>query len=746
MKYSTIVLPVLALGIFAFLPAQKKKNPEDPMEKLLTQMTLEEKVGQMTNLTLSTLGDDSTGTFVLDEQKLDNVLEHHIGSMQNVVNHSYSIQEWHRLINAIQKANLKKSRLKIPFLYCIDAVHGTNYTNGSTIFPHNLNLAATRNPGLVNKAAEITGLEVRASGIRYNFSPVLDVGRNQLWSRFPETFGEDVELVKILGNEAIKGYQQNPEKPLVAACMKHFVGYSVPGNGKDRAPAYIPEIVLREYFLPPFTQAVKNGARTLMVNSGDVNGTPVHASRYLLTDVLRGELGFDGMIISDWEDIKKLVKRHRVAANNKEAVFLAVNAGIDMCIVPFDFSFYDDLLALVKEGRISEERINESVRRILKLKKDLGLFDEPYVEKEPAGQFGKPEFKEVALESARESLVLLKNEDQVLPIATGKKVLLIGPGANSLTALHGAWTYTWQGTKPEYFPPSTQTILTALKAKREVEFIQGSNFTDSLDASASKIKKSAEKADVLVVCIGEEAYAETPGNSKYLNLPRVQSELVKLAAQTGKPLILVLTEGRPRIIREIEPLAQGILFAGWPGSQGGPAIAEVLTGEVNPSGKLPFTYPRFCGELLTYDHKTLDEAVEIVDPSYQYFFEFNPQFHFGDGLSYTTYEYSDFTLSQTRIGKDDSLKISVKVTNKGKMAGKETVELYVRDEVASVVPPVKRLRKFRKIALEPGESKTVEFVLHTRELAFVNPDLQWITEPGEFKALIKDMGKSFYLE
>ncbi|MFN6944595.1 MAG: glycoside hydrolase family 3 N-terminal domain-containing protein, partial [Cytophagaceae bacterium] len=618
----------------------------------------------------------------------------------------------------------------------------------STIFPHNLNLAATRNPELVYKASEITAAETRASGIRYNFSPVLDVGRNQVWSRFPESFGEDVELVKILGTESVKGYQgkslKNPNA--VAACMKHFIGYSVPANGKDRAPAYIPEIVLREYFLPPFRESVKAGAATLMVNSGDVNGTPVHASKYLLTDVLRGELGFEGVIISDWLDIQKLHERHNVASTHKEAVLKSVEAGIDMVIVPFDFSFYDDLVALVKEGKVSEERINQSVRRILKIKKDLGLFEDPYVEAKAIENFGKPEYKQSALQAARESIVLLKNDD-LLPLKMNASVFLTGPAANSLTALHGAWSYTWQGTKADYFTPNTLSIFGALKASGvNVSYHRGSNFTDSLLISGKEMNKYAASADAIVVCIGEEAFAETPGNIFDMNLPGVQQQLVKMASATGKPVILVLVEGRPRVIREIEPLSKSILFAGWPGSQGGNAVADILFGKYNPNGKLPFTYPRYPNELLTYDHKPLDVAVEIVEPEYQYFFDFRPQFHFGDGLSYTTFAYSDLTINKEKIHADEKLEVSVKITNTGILAGQEVVELYTRDLYASIVPPVKRLRKFTKINLEPGESMIVTFTLDRHDLAFVNEQLKTITEPGEFEVLVKGLKKGFNWE
>lgn len=729
----------------------EKSKTDTSIDDIISKMTLEEKVGQMTNLTLATIAAEEGDTLIADPVKIEDVIvKHHIGSLQNVINHGYSLALWHELINGLQKVTLEKTRMKIPFLYCIDAVHGTNYTLGSTIFPHNLNLASTRNPELVRQAAAITAAEARASGIRYNFSPVLDVGRNAQWSRFPETFGEDVEIVRIMGTASIKGYEGKSlaDPSSVASCMKHYIGYSVPGNGKDRAPAYIPEIVLREYFLPPFEEAIKAGASTLMVNSGDVNGTPVHASKYLLTDVLRNELGFKGVVISDWQDILKLTERHRVAANHKEAVKLAVDAGIDMCIVPFDFRFYDDLIALVKEGRISEERINKSVRRILALKKNLNLFDKPYVEEAAVANFGKPEYKTVAETAAKESIVLLKNENGVLPLDTTKRIVVLGPSANSLTALHGAWTYTWQGRKSDYFAKDTETILQSLINKygaANISYLRGANYDDSLLVKKSELDRMASKADAIVICAGEESFAETPGNVSELELPDVQKELIRMASATGKPVILVLTEGRPRVIRKVEPLCQAIVYAGWPGSQGGPAIAAILSGDYNPNGKLAFTYPRYNGELLTYDHKTLDEAVEIVEPEYDYHFSFNPQYPFGHGQSYTNFTYSDFRINTDTLRGNDTLQVNVTIKNTGNRDGKEVVELYVRDAFATVVPPVKRLKAFEKINLKTGESKTVRFTLTKEQLSFIGADLKRVVEDGDFDVMVKDQKASFYL-
>ena len=739
------ITATIALFLFySFSIAQtSKKFTDKDIEALIAKMTLEEKVGQMTNLTLATVAKEKGQSIVLSMDSLrDALVKHNIGSIQNVIDHAYSIDDWHKLVTIMQDMTLKETRLKIPFMYCIDAVHGTNFTLGSTLFPHNIAMAATRNPELARQCAEITAKEVRASGIRWDFSPVLDVGRQPLWPRFGETFGEDVYVVKTMGTATIKGYEgKDLTQPIsVASCMKHYVGYSVPANGKDRAAAYIPEIVLREYFLPPFKAAVDAGAHTLMVNSAEVNGTPVHASKYLLTDVLRKELDFKGVVISDWEDIKKLHERHRVAESFKEAAGLAVNAGIDMCIVPFDYSFYNDVIALVKEGKISQARIDEAVRRILKFKADLGLFNEPYIEKEAVKNFGLPEYKQTALQAARESITLLKNEGNILPLAKNKKIIVVGPGANSLSTLNGAWSYAWQGQKPQYFPADEPTIFTVLKKNAaEVKYYKGAGFDTSSTENLSEALADAKTADYIIICIGEDAYAETPGNIKDLELPEGQQKLVKEMAAVGKPVIWVLTEGRPRIVREIEPLAQGIILAYWPASQGANAIADVLFGDFNPCGKLPFTYPRYSGEIMTYDHKPLDEAVEKVSAAYKYYYEFNPQWPFGHGLSYTTFTYSGLTLSIPTLSKAGKVKVSLTVQNTGKTAGMETVELYTRDMYASVTPSVKRLRKFTKISLAPGASQKVEFELGEEDLAFVGQDLKWITEPGDFELMVGEL-------
>jgi beta-glucosidase len=741
-KKSTKVFPILILLLSqqVFCGAQMTASK---IETLISKMTLEEKVGQMTNITIGMVAKETPNGIVIDQEKLKDVLiNHKVGSFQNVISHAYSLANWHALLNGVQKLNMDESRLKIPMLYAIDAVHGADYTLGSTIFPHNLGLAATRNILLAKQASEITAKEVRASGIRYNFSPVLDAGRQPLWPRLAETFGEDIYLVKQMGLAEIEGYEGKSLRDVnhVATSLKHFVGYSFPQSGKDRTSALIPEITLREFFLPSFQAAIKAGAHTIMVNSAEINGEPVHASKYLLTEVLRNELGFKGVVISDWEDVKKLVERHHVAASYKDAVLLSVEAGIDLCIVPNDLDFSKYLVELVKENKISMKRIDESVRRILQLKLEVGLFDNPYVEQEAVKNFGLPAYKDIALETARESITLLKNAKNVLPLARGKKILVTGPGANSLTTLNGAWTYTWQGTSSEYFSADQSTILKAMQQRDpNIVYRKGTDFLSNGQDIADAVEAGRD-ADYIVVCLGEDAYAETPGNIDDLELPEVQQKLVIELSKLNKPIVAILTEGRPRIIRKIEPLLSSIVMAYWPGSQGGRAIADVIFGDYNPSGKLPITYPRFANAITTYDHKYLDEGVERVDP-YSYSYEFNPQFSFGYGLSYTTFKYSEIVFSSDTLKANRPIIIKLTVTNTGNMSGKETVEIYSSDLVASITPSVKRLRKFQKVFINPGEKAHLEFVINANDLAFVGRDLKWRTEAGEFDISIGDTKK-----
>ena len=733
------LLFILANSIGLSLFAQS--TDEAKIDKIIAGMSIEEKAGQMTNMTLQTIASEKNGTVILDMARLKEAIsKYHIGSYQNVLTHTYTVQEWHSFLDEIQAVTLRLEKHKVPSLYCIDAVHGANYTKGSTLFPHNIAMAATRNPTLATLGGQITAAEVRATGIRYNFSPVLDVGRQPLWPRFAETFGEDMYLVKTMGLATIKGYEGTNLKSTtsVAACMKHFVGYSAPTSGKDRAPAIISDVQLREYYLPPFKEAVQAGTRTLMVNSAEINGLPVHSNQYLLTTVLRNELGFKGIVISDWEDLKKLVERHKTAENYKEAVFQSVTAGIDLCIVPFDYMYTTHLIELIKEGRIPMERINQSVKRVLMLKQELGLFENPYVEKSAMSQLFKPEYRTATLEAAREAITLLKNENNVLPLAKNKKVLVVGPTGHSRTSMFGCWSYTWQGQDSTYYDPRDLSVYASIKEKlkgADVKYLTLKQFESNKDI--------ANQYDYIIASVGEEAYAETPGNTNDLELPNDQKEMVKQMSKSGKPIVLVMLEGRPRIVRDIEPLCQGVIMAYWSGPQTGAAFADILFGDVNPSGKLPFTYPRYTGDILTYDHKFLDCAVEVAEP-YSYEYKFNPQWQFGHGLSYTTFAYENLKISTDTLSGSAVLKISVTVKNTGKVAGKEAVELYSKDLIASITPSVKRLRKFNKISLEPGASKEVVFELSPSDIAFVNKDLKWVTENGQFEIMIGGLKKGFY--
>lgn len=739
-----------------FVSCQEKKSTsttsakgddiDSKVEELVSKMTLEEKVGQMTQLNLNTILSNGYGA-PYDSIQMDSlrkmVVKINIGSFLNCIDNAYSLEKWHEIITKIQDVATKESRLKIPVIYGIDAIHGVTFTKNSTLFPHNMALAAGRNPELVRQAEAITAKETRASGIRWNFDPVVDVGRQPLWSRFGETFGEDVYLTKVMGEATIKGQQgDSVGSPIsVAACMKHYLGYSMPLSGKDRTPAYIPETVLREIFLPPFQTAVNAGVKTVMINSGEINGVPVHSSKYLLTDVLRGELGFKGVAVTDWEDVIRLHTRHKIASTPKEAVKIAVEAGIDMSMVPHDLSFYYYLIELVKEGQISEQRINESVARILRLKFEVGLFANPYPEKEAIPNFGKPEYKEVALESAREAMTLVKN-DGILPLSKTKRVLVTGPGANSITTLNGCWSYTWQGNVHAWYPTNAKTIVQAVKDKigeKNVVYAEGCTFDAEKDIKAAV--NAARGVDYVVLCVGEDAYAEQPGVIDDLDLPEAQQNLAKALYATGKPVVLVFTEGRPRIFRKIEPQAKGILLAYWPGIEGATAIADALFGDINPSGKLPFSYPRYSGNLIPYDCKFTDIRQELK-PGIETNTGYNPQYPFGFGLSYTTFGYSNLSVSKADFTGDEKVTVSVTVKNTGSVVGKEVVHLYSRDLFASLTPPQKRLRGFKKVSLEPGQEQKVEFTLDKSDLAFVNQEFKTVTEPGEFELAVDTLKSS----
>jgi beta-glucosidase len=735
-------------ALFLAAAGHAQTNAVD-VDKLIRSMSLDEKIGQMMQITLEAVAVPGTTQLKLDEAKLrEAVVTNRVGAFLNTgVNHALSPAEWNYVIKSIQDLALKETPHHIPVVYGIDSIHGATYVQGSTIFPQNLDMAATRDPELMRHTAEISAAETRAVGIPWVFAPVLDVGRQPLWPRFAETFGEDPTLASIFGTAAVRGFQGDDISATnhVAACMKHYLGYSFPFSGKDRSPALIPDYYLRENLLPPFRAAVQAGVKTVMVNSAEINGMPVHASKYLLTDLLRGELGFNGVVDSDWEDVKHLHDWYRVADTQEEAARMAVEAGIDMSMIPSDYSFGEYLKQLVKEGKISEHRIDQSVRRILTLKLQLGLFNNPYPVPAATNNIGRPEYQQVALQAAEESVTLLKNADAILPLAKTAKLLVIGPAADSLSALHGSWSYTWQGWDEHWFPKTTQTILGAIRDKigtNNVDYLEGLGFSGET-TNDTAIEDAAKQADVVVLCLGENSYAEAVGDIPDLTLPHDQLELAQLLYDTGKPVVLVLAEGRGRIIRDIEPGAKAILFAGWPGSQGAPAIANILFGDTNPSGKLPFTYQRYPDNLILYDRTFLDVRASQEPPIGFKGIDFTPQWEFGTGLSYTTYAYTNLNISATTLNKHQRLAVTVQVTNTGKRAGKEAVELYTRELYASIDPPGRRLRAFQKIQLAPGQTRTVTFQLTPADLAFVNAKSKLVTEPGEFEVMIGGLTASF---
>lgn len=710
------------------------------VETLLAAMMLEEKAGQMTQLTIAAVaaqGGPARDSIRVDPAKLREAVVHrHVGSLLNVVGGSLSIEGWHSLIGQIQGMAMRETRLGIPVIYGIDFVHGANYTRGGTIFPHNLGMAATFNPALVRRAGEITGDEALASALPWNFAPVLDVGRNPVWPRFYETFGEDPLVAAVLGTQAMEGMQRGGR---VAATLKHYLAYSASRTGHDRTPAELSVRGVRENYLPPFAAAVRAGARTVMVNSGDIDGEPVHASRYWLTDVLRTELGFTGVIVTDWEDIYYLHTRHRVAPTIKDAVRMAIQAGVDMSMTPSDFRFTDALIELVREGTIPEHRIDQSVRRILTLKEELGLFDRPFPDPTLRAGFATEASAEVARQAARESITLLRNEGGILPLKPDAKILVTGPAAQSMTALNGGWTYTWQGNDASHFPQAPRTVLEAmLRRGRDVRYVAGGGFTQPGDVEAAA--RLAADVDVAVVVIGEDAYAEGVGDIADLTLPEAQLRLVEAIQATGTPTVLVLVEGRPRIIRRVADAARGVVMAYWPGMHGGEAIADVLFGEVNPGGKLPFTYPRDPNELITYDHK----FTETLSPRFEGA-GYRPQWPFGHGLSYTTFAYSELRLGAARMDTTGSITVQVTVANTGGRAGDETVLLYTRQHFASLTPYTRRLRGFQKVRLAPGESRTVTFTLSADDLRYAGRDGRMVLEPGAFDVMVGGLTGTFHV-
>lgn len=766
MKYIAIIL-FLAFSVSCSrrvesrISDQKREGIETQIAKLVKSMTLEEKVGQMTQIAIDviTFGPDSANTYEpvrLDHEMLEIAFaKYQVGSVLNTPNGIVlNAREWNEIVKEIQDFAIPRSRFAIPVLYGLDMIHGASYVNGATFFPQQIGMAATWNAKLIEKAGEITAYETRAAGVAWSFSPVMDLGIDPRWPRFWETFGEDPLLASVMGQHFIKGMEGKnndlSDKDRIASCLKHFLGYSQPLSGKDRTPAWIPENKLREYHLPPFANALKAGSLTVMLNSGEINGIPVHASKYFVTDLLKKELGFQGFVVSDWRDIENLHVRHKVAASQKEAVKLAVNAGVDMSMVPHNFRFTDYLICLVKEGEVPIERIDDAVTRILRVKFLLGLFETPYTQADDYPDFASKEFAQVALQAASESVTLLKNDNNLLPIPKNARILLGGPAANVMRPLNGGWSYSWQGDRVDEFAESYNTIFEALRSQSEIPdhviLFEGitydttSDFRDEKIGNLNEFRRNAMKTDYIILAIGENSYCETPGNITELNLSENQQALVKIAAETKKPVILVLLQGRPRLIREIEPLAKSILHAYLPGNYGGDAVAGIIYGKINPSGKLPFTYPKYSYGTEPYFHKFTEQLEDGGGPPGT---NFNPQYPFGFGLSYSKFEYSDLTIGQSKYSPGEIIKGSVRVKNISKRPGKEVVQVYISDHFASITPSVKRLRAFEKVMVEGGSEAIINFEIPVNELAFINHDNKKILEKGTFTLITGALKQDF---
>ena len=717
---------------------------EAKVEKTLAKMTLDEKIGQMLELNLDIMGTyDASGKWKLNETMLDTCIsKYKVGSLLNAPGtRAATVEQWQEWIRLIQKKSMK--HIGIPDVFGLDHNHGVTYTQGGTLFPQPINIAASFNTELARTGAQVTAYESRAANCPWVYNPVTDLGRDPRWSRIWESFGEDPIVNARMAEAEIMGYQGNDHNHLsrynVATSLKHYMGYGAPFTGKDRTPAYIAPNVLREKYFEPFKAAVQAGALTIMVNSSSINGVPVHASYEYLTQWLKKDLNWDGMIVTDWADINNLFTRERVAKDKKDAIRIAINAGIDMSMDPYSVEFCILLKQLVNEGKVSQERIDDAVRRILRLKYRIGLFDEPNTGGKGYEKFGSQEHADMALRSAEETEILLKNEG-VLPLAKGKKILLTGPNANQMRCLNGGWSYTWQGSKAEDLAEKYNTIYEALCNKYGQEIVildQGvtdnekGQYWEENEPQIEKAVAAAAQADVIIACVGENSYCETPGNLTDLWMSENQRNLVKALAKTGKPIVLVLNEGRPRLIADIEPLAKAIVHIMLPGNYGGDALANLLAGDANFSAKLPYTYPKEINSLANYDYK-VSEEVGTMAGAYNYDAKVSLQWPFGYGLSYTTFEYANLKVDKANFTADDTLTVTVDVKNTGSRAGKESVLLYSSDLIASIVPDNKRLRCFTKISLEPGETKTVTFTLPAKDLAFVGADGRWTLEEGDF--------------
>lgn len=717
---------------------------EAKVEKTLAKMTLDEKIGQMLELNLDIMGTyDASGKWKLNETMLDTCIsKYKVGSLLNAPGtRAATVEQWQEWIRLIQKKSMK--HIGIPDVFGLDHNHGVTYTQGGTLFPQPINIAASFNTELARTGAQVTAYESRAANCPWVYNPVTDLGRDPRWSRIWESFGEDPIVNARMAEAEIMGYQGNDHNHLsrynVATSLKHYMGYGAPFTGKDRTPAYIAPNVLREKYFEPFKAAVQAGALTIMVNSSSINGVPVHASYEYLTQWLKKDLNWDGMIVTDWADINNLFTRERVAKDKKDAIRIAINAGIDMSMDPYSVEFCILLKQLVNEGKVSQERIDDAVRRILRLKYRIGLFDEPNTGGKGYEKFGSQEHADMALRSAEETEILLKNEG-VLPLAKGKKILLTGPNANQMRCLNGGWSYTWQGSKAEDLAEKYNTLYEALCNKygqenvildQGVTYNEKGQYWEENEPQIEKAVAAAAQADVIIACVGENSYCETPGNLTDLWMSENQRNLVKALAKTGKPIVLVLNEGRPRLIADIEPLAKAIVHIMLPGNYGGDALANLLAGDANFSAKLPYTYPKEINSLANYDYK-VSEEVGTMAGAYNYDAKVSLQWPFGYGLSYTTFEYANLKVDKANFTADDTLTVTVDVKNTGSRAGKESVLLYSSDLIASIVPDNKRLRCFTKISLEPGETKTVTFTLPAKDLAFVGADGRWTLEEGDF--------------
>lgn len=741
-----------------------KSDPkiEAQVEQTLKKLTLEEKIGQMMELVTDLFGaNDKNGVFYIDEHKTDSILSRYkIGSILNAPNTcAPTAKQWEKYIAQIQKISMK--RIGIPCVFGLDQNHGSTYTQDGTLFPQNINVAATFNRDIARRSAEATAYETRAVSVPWTYSPTVDLGRDARWPRIWENFGEDCYLNSEMGKAMVYGFQgddpNNIDQYHIATSMKHFMGYGVPWTGKDRTPAYISPADLREKHFAPFLAGLKAGALTVMVNSASVNGMPMHANKDILTGWLKEETGWDGVLITDWADINNLYTREMVAKDKKDALRIAINAGIDMIMEPYSCDACGYLVELVKEGKIPMSRIDDACRRVLRMKYRLDLFKNPTQKLKNYPKFGGKEFAKLALEGATESMVLLKNEklqegNPVLPLTKGKKILLTGPNANQMRCLNGGWSYTWQGHRTDEFAGKYNTIYEAFcneYGKENVILNQGVTYNEKgkyWEENEPQIQgavDAAKKVDVIVACIGENSYTETPGNLTDLWLSENQRNLVKELAKTGKPVILVLNEGRPRLIADIEPLAQGIIDILIPGNMGGDALANLVSGKSNFSGKMPYTYPKEINSLANYDFKKSEE-VGTMEGAYDYNAKITQQWGFGYGLSYTSYKFSNLKVSQSDFRHGDIIKVSVDVKNTGKVAGKESVLLFSSDLIASMVPDGRRLRAFDKVELQPGETKTVTFELKADDLAFVGWDGKWRLEEGNFKLMIADQSADIH--